>query len=499
MSGSVRLHPVVEGVRQSCVRHPSATAITGVGGTWSYADVIRELDTAVRTFRDAGVSAGHVVSVRAARVGLLPVGLLAVWQVGATAAIVDATLPAARVDECEQVVEPDWQLALDGPEPFTLTMTREETDRTAPVAGGARSHILFTSGTTGRPTAVAVSHGAIERTLDWYAHAFSPGPQDRVGMLAGLGHDPMLRDTFVPLLCGGVLAVPAPDVFAGPDRLLSFIGSAGLTILHCTPGLLEVILAAHAVDTRSLGSLRLVVSGGATLSLGTVRRLRGACGAVVVNAYGSTETPQIASCEIVSETLGRYDPGLPDDAPVGIGNGVGGAELLLSDLASAGTATPPGTAMTATAIGEIVVRSPNLATGYLAGTGDRFLPDPFGVPGFRAYRTGDLGRRGDDGSIRVVGRLDRQMSINGHRVAPEEIERTALRHPAVVRAVAGPVSSEGGDLIGLTVVLTSPGATDARALRSFLRERLPRPAVPTRVRIVPELALNHNHKVSHRQ
>jgi acyl-coenzyme A synthetase/AMP-(fatty) acid ligase len=475
MSGSAGLHPVVEGVRRSGAHHPSAVAVTGAGGTWSYGDVVKVLDTAVRRLRDAGVSLGHVVSVRAARVRQLPVALLAVWQAGATAAIVDANLPVARVDECEQVVNPHWVLTVD---PFALTAAGGPTGRRV------ASHILFTSGTTGRPAAVEVGPGALGRTLDWYTRAFTIGPGDRVGLLAGLGHDPMLRDTFVPLLSGGTLVVPPDDVFAGPDRLLAFIGSARLSVLHGTPGLLELALAAHAAagpDVESgLESLRLVVSAGAPLTLGTVRRLRGMCGATVVNAYGSTETPQIASCDVVS----RYDAGLPDDTPIGIGAGVGGAELLLSEPA-----------------GEIVVRSPNLATGYIAGTGagDKFLPDPLGAPGFRAYRTGDLGRRGDDGSIRVVGRLDRQLSVNGHRVAPEEIERTALRHPGVVQAVAGPVSSEGGDLLGLTVVLASPAATDARALRGFLRERLPRPAVPTQVRIVPELALNHNHKVSDRQ
>jgi acyl-coenzyme A synthetase/AMP-(fatty) acid ligase len=477
---------MVDGVRRTCARDPSCIAIVGADRTWSYGQVLTAVDTAASTLRGAGVSPGHVVSVRARRVSHLPVALLSVWETGATAAIVDATLPAARVAECEQVVEPDWYLDLDGPErftvtvarktPFTVIVAREATDRAAPVP----SHILFTSGTTGRPAAVAVGHGAIRRALDWYMHAFGPGPRDRVGLLAGLGHDPLLRDAFVPLLSGGVLTVPPPEVFAGPDRLLSFIRSAGLTILHCSPGLLELILAGQAATGRGLDGLRLVISGGAALSLGTVRRLRDACDATVVNAYGSTETPQIASCE----TIGRLDPRLPDDTPLGIGTGVGGAELLLSE--------PDG---------EIVVRSRNLATGYVAGSGaaDRFAPDPFGVPGFRTYRTGDRGRRGEDGSIRVVGRLDRQMSINGHRVAPEEIERIALRHPAVVQAVAGPVRAEGGDLVALTVVLTSPGATDARALRGFLRERLPRPAVPAQVRIVPTLVLNHNHKASHEQ
>jgi acyl-coenzyme A synthetase/AMP-(fatty) acid ligase len=475
-------------IRRTCLRDPSSIAMVGENETWSRARSFAAVDAGVGMLRDAGVAPGDVVVVRTRRVGYLPVALLSVWEVGAVAAIVDSTLPTARVYDCDQVVEPAWKLALDGPEPFAVTATGRPAGGTAPVQGDDDpSHVLFTSGTTGRPAAVEVSRGAISRALGWYAHTFRPGPMDRIGLLAGLGHDPMLRDTLVPLICGGVLAIPPADVFAGPDRLLAFIRRARLTILHCTPGLLDLILAAHTVEGRGLESLRLVVSAGASLSVGTVRRLRRACGAVIVNAYGSTETPQIASCEVVSDTWPRYVR-LSDRAPIGVGAGVGGAELLIADATGR-----PGAQR-----GEIVVRSPNLATGYLAGTGasERFGRDPAGVPGYRVYRSGDLGWRRDDGSIVLMGRLDREMSVNGHRVAPEEIEKAALRHPAVLRAAAGRVSTPDGDLVGLSVVLTSPSATDARSLRTFLLERLPRFVAPTRIRVVPELSLDRNHKAA---
>ncbi|MDT4989418.1 MAG: hypothetical protein QOI74_3512, partial [Micromonosporaceae bacterium] len=108
------------------------------------------------------------------------------------------------------------------------------------------------------------------------------------------------------------------------------------------------------------------------------------------------------------------------------------------------------------------------------------------------------GRRGDDGSIRIEGRLDRQMSVNGFRLAPEDVETTALRHPAVALALAGPISAPTGDLIELSVVLAAPGAADVRSLRAFLRSALPSYAVPSRIQIVPTLVLDANHKVTTR-
>src|SRR5262249_33233002 len=136
-----------------------------------------------------------------------------------------------------------------------------------------------------------------------------------------------------PLMTGGTLLVPPPDVFAAPDRLLWFLRAARPTILHCTPGLLEVVLAALAgVPGKPLDSLRLVVSAGAQLRWGLVRGLLRATDATVVNAYGATETPQIASCEVVTPELVADTAHLPDERAVGVGFGVDGAELLLSTM-----------------------------------------------------------------------------------------------------------------------------------------------------------------------
>jgi acyl-coenzyme A synthetase/AMP-(fatty) acid ligase len=465
-------------VRARCHADPAASAIVTDTGSTSYGTLLGLLDSALVTLRTAGVSPGDTVVVRARRVAQLPVAVLAVWEAGAAVALVDATLPPARLDVCDDVVRPAWRLTFDSDGAWSVAPTG--------LAQDARrvSHILFTSGTIGSPAAVEVTGDAFDRAFDGYLRLVDPRPTDRVALLAGTGHDPVLRDMFVPLVRGGTLVVSSADVVADPDRLAAFLGTAGVTILHCSPALLEILLAGARDDRpRHLAGIRLVVSGGAPLSWGTVRRLRASTDAVIVNAYGTTETPQVASCWVVPDQPQGY-PG--DDVGVGIGSGFGDTELLLVD--------PQG--QPAAARGEVLVRSRNLARGYLPGAGRdrRFVPDPHGIPGYAAYRTGDLGERDETGSIRIVGRLDRQVSVNGFRVEPEEIERAALRHSGVVQAVAGLLCAPTGDVIELSVVPSAPDALAVRDLRAFLRASLPRHAIPTSIRVVPRLTLDANHK-----
>jgi acyl-coenzyme A synthetase/AMP-(fatty) acid ligase len=483
----------VDGVRAVASAAPSSTAIVDDGPrAVSYGRFVADVDAAGQAMRAAGVLPGHTAIVHARRVRRLPVALLSLWDLGATAAIVDATMPPDRLDVCAQVVGARWRVLMDADEPITVAPARGAgvtgpAGATPPApTGSPRSHVLFTSGTTGRPAAVEIGPDALWRAFQWYFRTFGPGPGDRVALLAGCGHDPVLRDILVPLMSGGTLVVPPADVFDRPNRILSFLQRSRISILHCTPALLEVVLAARPPEPDArLDDLRLVVSAGAPLRLGTVRGLRAVTDALIVNAYGSTETPQIASCE----TVGPVDAGRPDAITLPVGTGAGDTRLLLADAAGR---------VEAGARGEIVVRGPNLAIGYVAHTGpdERFVADPLGVPGFRGYRTGDIGERDDTGSIRIVGRMDREISLHGFRLAVEEIEDAALRHPSVARAVAELVTGPAGDSIRLAVVPEPGRAADPAAIRAFLRSRLPRYAVPARIQIVDALPLSRNHKVN---
>ncbi|WP_225830212.1 AMP-binding protein [Streptomyces sp. NK08204] len=470
---------LLEPLRAVARRRPDAVALEGPDAALTYRELLGRIDDAATRMRAAGVAPGDTAVLHTTRDARLPVTLLAAWSAGMCVALLDAGLPAARITACETVIRPRWRLS-GGPtgliephiEPHDVTGAR-------PARGG--SHILLTSGTTGGPAAVLIGPDALRRTLDWYADTFRPGPEDRVALLAGLGHDPLLRDILVPLSSGGTLLVPPADVFAHPAALLGFVRSAAPTVLHATPALLELLLAADtAAHGGGLRSLRLVVSGGARLDAGLARRLRRACEATLVNAYGATETPQIASCAPV-DVAALDAAGVPDDAGLDVGGGVAGAELLLDPES-----------------GEVVVRSPSLALGYLDATGraGRFAADPRGAAGYRAYRTGDRGERLPGGGIRITGRLDRELSVNGFRLAPEEIESAARRHPLVLEAHAQSVPGPAGDVLGLTVVPVAGAHIAPGVLRTHLAALLPRHAVPARIRTAPGLTLGPTHKAT---
>lgn len=416
------------------------------------------------------LSPGTVVELRTARHARLAAALLGTWSAGAVAALLDSTLPPERLRTCHEILRPGRVLDV-------MTGADHRPDAVQPRTLPGASHVLFTSGTGGRPAAVIVGSGPLAAGLSWYLETHRPGPGDRVALLSGPGHDPVLRDVLVPLLSGGTLVVPPHDVFSTPVKLFEFVRDNHITILHATPALLELLLAGASPAAAGLETVRLVISGGAPLTAGLVSRLRTTTGAVLVNAYGTTETPQIAAAHVVTgEVVGA--------AP--IGGPVPGTDLLVL--------TPSGAVAGVGQRGEIVVRGRNLALGYLEDTGpqERFRPDPLGVPGVGLFHTGDLGRVDPSGLVHVDGRSDRQVLVNGTRVELAEIEQIALSHRGVRQVVA----ALRNDVLTLQVVPQERDPVRVDDLRGLLRRRLPAAAVPSVVHVVAELLINANHKVS---
>lgn len=469
---------------------PAATALSTPLGEVTYAQLDHLVSALSEQLTAAGVTPGAVVEIRARRAGGLPLALLASWRLGAVTAFVDGTLPAARIAECQRLLRPSAVLNVDPGAAAGVEIGRGSTrPRSLPGA----SHVLFTSGSGGRQLAVAVARASIEASLTWYSDAFAPCAEDRVALLAGLGHDPVLRDMLVPLRSGGTILVPPRDVFTAPGGLLDLLAMRRVTILHATPALLELLHAAHMERPGiRLDAMRLIVCAGAPLTAGLVRRLRALTPAAVVNAYGATETPQIVARSRVLEYGESADAALadyPDHTILPIGHGVAGAGLLVC--------MPDGQPAGVGQAGEIIVRSGDLAIGYLdtEETDARFIADPYAMPGIRAFRTRDLGRLAADGKVHIADRMDRQLNIDGFRIAPEEIESAARRLPTVAQAVAGLVNAPAGPALALQVV-PAPGTHLAtNTVRSHLRTQLPTYALPSIIAVVPKLATNANHKL----
>jgi amino acid adenylation domain-containing protein len=479
----------------------SRVAVRGPADQLTYAELDEAVNELAGQMNRAGAVPGDLVEIRAHRSSSLPVALLATWRVGAVAALVDASWPAGRVRRCGELLRPDWilepalglGLGRETSQEGNVGAQRRMSAALQPGAGAVGrdrlpdgSHVLLTSGSTGGPATVLVRRGALERGLAWYKRTFAPGRADRVAMLAGLSHDPLLRDILVPLCNGGELVVPDDAVLGRPDLLLSFLADEEITILHATPALLELLTAASA--GRPARKLRLVVSGGAPLTAGLVRQVRRMTGAEVVNVYGSTETPQVAAYHRV---LGRDEPatrlaGLAEQAILPVGRGVAGYRVSVR--------TPAGRRAAVGQRGEIFISRRALGTQYLAGGRDSaFAADPDDSRA-QAFRTGDLGRLDPWGNVYVDGRVDRQVQVDGFRIALEEVEEAALSYPGVRQVVAGLTATLVGQMLTLEVAAPDGTVTEG-ALRAHLRGLLTRQAVPSSIRVVARLGTNSNHKV----
>ena len=330
-------------------------------------------------------------------------------------------------------------------------------------------------------------HGPLAHFLNWHVRTFGLTADDRFSMISGLSHDPLLRDVFTPIQLGASLHIPDPDDILAPGRLREWMASEGITVAHLTPAVARVL--AEDSTGGELKQLRYVFLGGDVLTRDEVRGLRRvAPAASIVNFYGATETPQAMGWYLVPEESEKAP--LPLQMP--LGRGIDDVQLLVlgKGLGLAGIGE----------VGEIAVRTPHLARGYLgdeALTRERFVTSPFsGHPEDRLYRTGDLARYRPDGSVEFAGRADTQVKVRGFRVELGEIEAALREYPGIEGAVVLAQDVPGGDR-RLVAYLShgAQGQPNATALRNHLKGLLPVHMVPSSFAFLDRLPLTPSGKL----
>ncbi|GIJ56358.1 non-ribosomal peptide synthetase [Virgisporangium aurantiacum] len=468
--------PVADRIARRAAATPDTVAVDGAGGPVTYRDLDRQRRRVAAGvaagLAAAGIAPGATVAVLATRHTALPALLLGILTAGARWAVLDTAHPAPAL--AAQAVAADATALVATPD-ATVPADLAHLTRLSPMDGpdparAPAGYLSFTSGTTGRPQVVVAPAEPLAAFLGHYPAAFGLGPGDRFAMLAGLAHDPLLRDVFTPLVLGATLVVPEQAWIRDPVRLHGFLAARGVTVAHVTPQLVRML---GTVPAAALPALRLVVSAGDHLTAADVARMRAlAPNARLVNGYGTTETPQLHAWHEIESG------GTQETVPVG--RGVPGSTLTVVDAHGRPAAVGE--------LGEVVVHSRNLATGYLD---PRRTADRFPAPG--TYRTGDLGRHRADGSVVLAGRADQQVKVRGHRVELAEIEAALAAHPDVRTAAAVPVETGGERAIRVFVAPAQPDLSVAD-LTDHLRRRFPEPAVPADIRLVPAIPLTANGK-----
>jgi amino acid adenylation domain-containing protein len=513
-------------VTEQASRRPEAGALVFKGERVTYAALEEAGNRLAHLLKDAGCRRGDRVCLLMPKSPAAIVAILGVLKADAVYVPLDPGSPVPRLEQMIAACDNRWILAsgpvgatLDGlfrvpgfaethaigwlgtdapppgiPAPFALADLATYPATLPASANGLQdpAHILFTSGSTGVPKGVVITHASVRCFVEWAVSYFGTAPTDRISGHPPLHFDLSTFDLFGTFAAGAELHLVPPELNLLPHKLAEFIRSAALTQWFSVPSALNYLAKFDAVRDGDFPALRRVLWCGEVLPTpALIYWMQRLPQATFTNLYGPTEATIASSYYTVPSCPGS------EDAVIPIGQACGGEELLVLDEALG--PVPPGE------VGELYIRGAGLSPGYWrdpAKTRAAFVPYPGGTdPNDRVYRTGDLAARGADGLVRFLGRADSQIKTRGYRVELGEIE-VALHALGTLRecAVVG-VPSQDFDGVSICCAYAPLAGADVTpgGLRDALARALPSYMLPSRWLAFAELPKTTNGKIDRRR
>ncbi|WP_306360290.1 non-ribosomal peptide synthetase [Nocardia sp. CC227C] len=475
-------------------------AVRWRGNSISYGDLDEYSSRLARLLIARGVGPEKLVAVAFPRSLGMVMAVLAISKAGGAHVPIDPTYPADRVrhmitDSGAMLgltskayadilpAEVDW-LVMDDPATDQLVSLRSnapvtDADRRAPLRMRHPAYMIYTSGSTGRPKGVVVTHAGVGGLADYATSRYDLHPDHRMLHICSPSFDPSVLEWVCAFYTGATLVIVPSEIMGGPE-LAELMRAEQVTHAIITPAVVGTM------DPEGLEQLEMLSVGGDVTTPELLAKWQP--GRVYHNAYGPTETTIISS--YAQLTPGRH---------ITIGTPVHGMSALVLDARL--HPVPPGVA------GELYLAGGALARGYHNRPGlsaDRFVANPWGAPGARMYRTGDVVRwyaEPQDRSgnralpsiqweLDYVGRSDFQVKIRGFRIELGEIDAVLAGHPDVDFAVTlGRANSAGATMLVSYVLGKSGRAVDPDALTDFAAHSLPPHMVPAAVVVLDEVPL----------
>ncbi|RYF02090.1 MAG: amino acid adenylation domain-containing protein [Comamonadaceae bacterium] len=491
------------------LKTPDAVAIDCEGQALSYAQLNARANQLAHGLKGRGVRPDSLVALCMHRSVEMVVAMLGVLKAQAAYVPLDPHLPDERLSRMLQDCAPVLvltqtsmlsrapqgvpALALDSVEAAATLDAQPGHNPGYAIHPAQLAYCIYTSGSTGMPKGAMNTHEAVVNRLLWMHETYGLGGQDAVLQKTPYAFDVSVWEFFWPLLAGARLVVARPEGHKDPHYLAQCLIGQGVTTLHFVPSMLQAFLDA-APDVAG-HRVRQIFFSGEALPAALMRRCLAAFPqAQLHNLYGPTE----AAVDVTAWHCGETDAG----ETVPLGQAIANVQMHVVDEDF--ELVPLGVA------GQIAIAGVALARGYLNRadlSADKFVPNPFCEPGSRMYLTGDLGRRGPNGQLEYLGRIDQQVKIRGFRIELGEIE-AALRDLPQVRDAAVQVVQAGagrggaGDRRLVAYVVARPEAReqeghepDAHTLRGALAHTLPEYMVPQQVMWLDALPLTPNGKL----
>ncbi len=470
-------------------RTPDGIALEFDGEELTYRELERRANRLAHALRRHGAGPETVVAVGAQRSLDLVVSLLGILKSGAAYLPLDLELPTERlaymVGQAGAVAlvrgpGMDCDLGRPGLPEVTLAGTAGESDEPCGVVVDGRNaaYVMYTSGSTGRPKGVVAEHRGVCNRLVWGQHEYGMTSDERVLQKTPYAFDVSVWELFWPLTVGARLVIAKPGGHRDSGYLVELIQRREITTVHFIPTMLALFIGERGVEgCRSVH--RIMTSGEALPTDLQNRVLRVLSHVELHNLYGPTE----ASIEVSAWQCRPDWPG----AGVPIGAAVANTQLYIldDDLRPAPGDGP----------GELYLAGVQLARGYSGQPGltaERFLPDPYGQPGARMYRSGDLAGWHRPGVVDYLGRVDEQLKLAGNRVELGEIQAVLNELPGVR---AGVVVAAGSAAEQRLVAYVVGADLDIAVLREQLAGLLPAYMVPSTFVELAELPLTSSGKL----
>ncbi|WP_327320315.1 non-ribosomal peptide synthetase [Streptomyces sp. NBC_01235] len=478
---------VPELLEARAAKTPDAVAVRIGYAELTYGELNAKANRVARYLISRGAGPESVVALSMPRSVDLVVAVWGTLKAGAAYCPIDPEYPVERVSfmlaDCgAQIVLKEPVHARDMAD-TNLT----DADRVIPLLPGHPCYVIYTSGSTGVPKAVVMHGAALVNLMSWYQRA---GEKEgwsahRTANFSSISFDMAIMEILISTVRGGCLEIPEEETRRDLHKLVTWLAENEVNEIFVPNLVLAALVDASGGTAGGLPRLRHVVQGGEafklTAELAAFRR------AVpdrrLMNYYGPTET-HVATAAVLPSDPDEW----PAEAP--IGRPIDNTRTYVLDrwLKPVPVGVP----------GELYIAGAQLARGYLKrpdATAARYVPDPFGEPGTRMYRTGDVVRWCADGQLMFVGRVDDQLKIRGFRVEPGEVEAVLRRHEEVVQVAVIAVRERSTSAKRLVAYVVPATATLTPAvLRRHAAEFLPHHMVP-KFRLVDRLPLTPNGKL----
>jgi amino acid adenylation domain-containing protein len=486
-------------------QRPNDSAVLFKNGQLTYGELNQRANQLAHYLGELGVGPDVPVGICVERSVEMVVGILGILKAGGAYVPLDPSYPGERLsfmlkDTKTSVLVTQQRLLAKLPEHVARVVCLDADWKT--IAGGATenpavavmpdnlAYVIYTSGSTGIPKGIAIRHRGVVNNIVDLNRRFSVGPEDRVLALSSLSFDMCVYEVLGTLESGGAIVLPDAAARRDPAHWAELVVQHKVTVWNSAPSLLEMFVE-HVHDRPQLkpGSLRLALLGGDWVPVSLPDQLRSLVeGVEVIVMGGATE----ASIHSIIYEVKECDPSwrsIPYGRPMANQR----AYILDSHSQLAPIGVP----------GELHLGGVGLAWGYFNRpdlTAEKFVPNPFcPEAGDRLYKTGDLARWMADENIELLGRMDFQVKIRGHRIELGEISVLLRNYPGVEEAVAVVREDEPRKKrLVAYVVLADDSAPSISELRNFLTKTLPEYMVPSAFIILDALPLSPNGKVDRR-